>query len=235
MSDANHSQTNLRKPAIVAVVAGLEDLRVWRTFSGVADLFELRLDRLLTAKPDLTPADFSPGGPFVITARDSIEGGAPELTFEDRLSLLRTWLDIADWIDVEAGNLLAYAELVETARTKGKRIVISYHNFERTPDAAALEKILDNVPFDGRFVFKAATRVNTWQDLSNLTNFLLSRPDRDLALMGMGPLGKLSRLLLPAFGSRLVYASCAKSVVPGQWPVETLRTTLDALEISTSW
>jgi 3-dehydroquinate dehydratase I len=231
MSDAKHSQSNLRKPAIVAVIAGLEDLRVWRGFSGVADLFELRLDQLLTAKPDLAPADFTPGGPFLITARDPSEGGAPELTSADRLNLLWNWLDIADWIDVEAGNLSAYAKLLATAQSKGKRIVVSYHNFERTPDLTEFERILNNVSFDGPFVFKAATRVNTWQDLSNLTNFLLSRPG-DLALMGMGPLGKLSRLLLPAFGSRLVYGSCAKSVVPGQWPVETLRTTLDALEIS---
>jgi 3-dehydroquinate dehydratase-1 len=234
MSDAKHSQTNLRKPAIVAVIAALEDLRVWRDFCGVADLFELRLDQLLTVKPDLTPADLSPGGRFVITARDSPEGGAPELETANRARALWNWLDIADWLDVEACNVLACAGLLAAAQTQGKQIAISYHNFERTPEPAELEKILKNVRFDGSFVFKAATRVNGWQDLSNLTNFLLNHPDRELALMGMGPLGKLSRLLLPAFGSRLVYASCAKSVVPGQWPVETLRATLDALEIASS-
>ena len=230
MSDAKHSQTSLRKPAIVAVIAGLDDLQVWRDYSGVADLFELRLDRLLTAKPDLAPADFSPGGPFLITARDSVEGGAPELAFKDRIRALREWFHLAAWIDVEARNVSAYAELLGTAQVAGKQIVISYHNFERTPAIIELEEILRDIRFEGPFVFKAVTRATTWQDLANLTDFLLQHPERDLALMGMGPLGKLSRLLLPAFGSRLVYASCAKTVVPGQWPAGSLRAMLDALE-----
>jgi 3-dehydroquinate dehydratase-1 len=229
MSDAKHSQTSLRKPAIVAVIAGLDDLQVWREYSGVADLFELRLDQLLTAKPDLAPTEFSPGGPFLITARDSAEGGAPELAFKDRIRALRVWFHLAAWIDVEARNVSAYAELLATAQVAGKQIVISYHNFERTPAITELEEILRDIRFEGPFVFKAATRVTTWQDLANLTDFLLQHPERDLALMGMGPLGKLSRLLLPAFGSRLVYASCAKTVVPGQWPAGSLRAMLDAL------
>ena len=36
--------------------------------------------------------------------------------------------------------------------------------------------------------------------------------------MGMGPLGKVSRLVLAAAGSRLNYGYLDKPQVPGQWP-----------------
>ena len=40
--------------------------------------------------------------------------------------------------------------------------------------------------------------------------------------MGMGALGKLSRLALARLGSCLAYGSLGAAVVPGQWPVTRL-------------
>jgi 3-dehydroquinate dehydratase-1 len=40
--------------------------------------------------------------------------------------------------------------------------------------------------------------------------------------MGMGPLGKISRLLLPLAGSRLVYGYIHRPQVAGQWPAMLL-------------
>jgi 3-dehydroquinate dehydratase-1 len=40
--------------------------------------------------------------------------------------------------------------------------------------------------------------------------------------MGMGPLGKVSRLVLGAAGSRLNYGYLDKPQVPGQWPAAEL-------------
>jgi 3-dehydroquinate dehydratase-1 len=40
--------------------------------------------------------------------------------------------------------------------------------------------------------------------------------------MGMGPLGKVSRLVLAAAGSRLNYGYLDKPQVPGQWPAPEL-------------
>jgi 3-dehydroquinate dehydratase-1 len=38
--------------------------------------------------------------------------------------------------------------------------------------------------------------------------------------MGMGPLGKVSRLVLPSAGSLLVYGYLDRPQVEGQWPAE---------------
>ena len=38
--------------------------------------------------------------------------------------------------------------------------------------------------------------------------------------MGMGPLGKVSRLVLPSVGSLLVYGYLDRPQVEGQWPAQ---------------
>ena len=47
--------------------------------------------------------------------------------------------------------------------------------------------------------------------------------------MGMGPLGKISRLTLGRSGSVLNYGYLDKLQVPGQWPAERLKERLAEL------
>jgi 3-dehydroquinate dehydratase-1 len=47
--------------------------------------------------------------------------------------------------------------------------------------------------------------------------------------MGMGPLGKVSRLVLPMAGARLVYGYLDRPQVEGQWPAEMLSARLAEL------
>ena len=77
----------------------------------------------------------------------------------------------------------------------------------------------------GADIFKVATRTDTPMELGRLLEFMTSsRLDSRLAVMGIGKLGAISRVLLARAGSVLIYASVgAVSDVEGQLSLEQLR------------
>jgi len=74
-------------------------------------------------------------------------------------------------------------------------------------------------------IFKVATRTDTPMELGRLLEFMVgTRLDLGLALMGIGKLGAISRVLLARAGSALIYASVGPvSDVEGQLSLEQLR------------
>jgi 3-dehydroquinate dehydratase-1 len=84
----------------------------------------------------------------------------------------------------------------------------------------------------GANIFKVATRTDTPAQLERLLDFVASN-DVDLAIaaMGMGKLGRISRLILAQLGSPLTYASLRQPTVEGQLPIRQLRHALAALKI----
>jgi 3-dehydroquinate dehydratase len=77
----------------------------------------------------------------------------------------------------------------------------------------------------GADIFKVATRTDTPIELGRLVEFMTSRPlDLAVAVMGIGKLGAISRVLLARAGSVLIYASVgAATDVEGQLSLEQLR------------
>ena len=78
----------------------------------------------------------------------------------------------------------------------------------------------------GADIFKVATRTDTPTELGRLLEFITkNRVDVRLAVMGIGRLGAISRVLLARAGSVLIYASVgAVTDVEGQLSLEQLRT-----------
>src|SRR6185312_12756843 len=74
-------------------------------------------------------------------------------------------------------------------------------------------------------IFKVATRTDTPTELGRLVDFMTSnRLNLELAVMGIGKLGAISRVLLARAGSALVYASVgAGTDVEGQLSLKQLR------------
>jgi 3-dehydroquinate dehydratase len=77
----------------------------------------------------------------------------------------------------------------------------------------------------GADIFKVATRTDTPMELGHLLEFMTNnRLDLALAVMGIGKLGAISRVLLARAGSVLIYASLgAATDVEGQLSLEQLR------------
>lgn len=184
---------------------------------------ELRLDALLK---DLSAVDRAiPGiaAPILITARHGAEGGGGRLGAVRRRELLGDFLLRADALDVELRSASFMAGLLQEARRRRITRVISFHDFRRTPDLTRLRAVVGRAVRAGADIVKIATHLRGAKDLSMLL-LLQSEAKVPLATMGMGPLGKVSRLVLAAAGSRLNYGYLDKPQVEGQWPaVELVR------------
>jgi 3-dehydroquinate dehydratase I len=215
------------KPRIVGVVASRADweLVTQGDFSGL-DLCELRMDLLATERIEdeyLRPLPISK----ILTIRDPREGGREGLNEKERLNLFGRLLPAVDYIDVELRNFSVYSPVIAAARSSAKELIVSVHDFEGTPSEEQMERWAHETEtqYPGA-IFKISAQLTRWEEMVRLGNFLVNQSQMRVAAMGMGPLGKISRLLFACLGSELIYAACGEALVPGQWDLRTLRSIL---------
>jgi 3-dehydroquinate dehydratase I len=220
---AGHSTK--RRPRVVGVIASRADLERAVRMRRPPDLFELRLDHLAGMADELEKMLPRLRTPLIITARDPREGGANKLQLRRRRDLLTRFLNHADYIDVELRLARALRALLAIAKTKNVRRIISFHDFKSTPSARLLVAKAHNAKALRADIFKVATRTDTPMELGRLLEFITkNRVNIRLAVMGIGRLGAISRVLLARAGSVLIYASVgAASEVEGQLSLEQLR------------
>lgn len=218
------NRSTKRRPRIVGVLASRADLDRAVRIRRPPDLFELRLDRLAGIADSVEEALPKLRRPLIITARDPREGGANKLRLRQRRDLLARFLNRADYIDVE---LRLASALLSSFGSTGNNIrrIISFHDFKSTPKSKVLVAKARDAKALRADIFKVATRTDTPMELGRLLEFMTSRSsDLGLAVMGIGRLGAISRVLLARAGSVLIYASMGEgSDVEGQLSLEQLR------------
>jgi 3-dehydroquinate dehydratase I len=203
--------------ATVGVIISRADLRFAIRMRRLPDLFELRLDHLAGFLDVLENKLPLLAAPLIITARHPREGGANNLPLKERRELLSRFLPWASYIDVELRSAKALRPLLQVARRKKVRCIISFHDFSSTPTARSLRARARMAKSRGADIFKVATRTDTSAQLANLIDFFNSR-DLDLAVsaMGVGKLGAESRRELMRHGSVLNYAHLGRARIAGQ-------------------
>jgi len=214
-----------RRPRVVGVIASHADLERALRMRRPPDLFELRLDCLANMADRLEKVLPKLHTPVIITARHPHEGGARKLRLRQRRDLLARFLNRGDYMDVELRSAAALRSLLTLAEKKKIRRIISLHNFKSTPSAQILAAKAREARSHGANIFKVATRTDTPMELGRLLDFITtSRVDIPLAVMGIGKLGAISRVLLARAGSVLIYASLGSATdVEGQLSLEQLR------------
>ena len=188
------------------------------------DLFELRLDRLARDLDKVEKKLPKLCAPLIMTARHPREGGANQLSTQQRRNLLSRFLPRARYIDVELRSVNALRPLLQAARRKNVGRIVSFHNLKATPDSRILRTKARAAKAHDADIFKLATRTDKPAQLARLFNFM-TKKDVDLAvsIMGIGRLGAISRVLLAHYGSALIYASIGQSRIEGQISLEQLR------------
>ncbi len=238
------------RPALVAVLAGdaaeCLDLAM-RALADGADLLELRADLCvadrgamdLDALAELVAAvRCAVPLPLLLTVRHASEGGRWSGSERERLAIYLRLLPAVHAVDLE---LLSAAELrglvMEAARALGKPVVLSFHDFTRTPPLRAsgnggssLHEIADQARELGADVVKIAATAETAEDVERLMRFTVACVKRGMvpATMSMGEKGRISRVLNPFLGSCFTYGYVgATATTQGQWKVRELRPLLD--------
>jgi 3-dehydroquinate dehydratase-1 len=213
------------RPRVVGVIASRADLDRATRMRRPPDLFEVRLDCLVSVIGKLEHELPTLRAPLILTARHPREGGANKLSLRQRRNLLTRFLPHADYVDVELRSAFALRSVLRLARQKNVRRVISFHNFKSTPPPRTLAAKARAAKAHRADIFKIATRTDTPMQLARLLDFI-ARKDVELPVsaMGIGKLGAISRILLACAGSALIYASIAAgSNIEGQLSLQQVR------------
>ncbi len=205
------------------------DLNFIESTQSTVDLLEMRLD--LMDSNGLIVGDILEKNqhlPLLVTARDPVEGGKGELSLSERFDFLEKALPFSKAIDIEIRNLSHAKTLIDNAHSQDVIVIGSYHDFKKTPDEAVfMEKIMEATAA-GVDVIKFAARLHTLDHLEALTQ-VFTMAALPVAVMGMGPLGPVSRVLLAQHGSLLNYGYVGdRETAPGQWPVKLLKEAISA-------
>jgi 3-dehydroquinate dehydratase I len=214
-------------PQIVGVIFTRADLRRAVRMRNPPDLFELRLDALFAGKEEIKAAIGDLQAPLIITARHPREGGSNQLSARKRRALLLRFLPHAAYVDIELRAAGPFAPILEEARAKSIRTIVSFHDFNETPSRLRLDEIGRIAQSLGADLLKIATRTDTFAQLTRLLDFFQrERLEMKIAAMGVGCLGRISRLEFAKCGSVLNYAHLGRPQSDGQLSITQLRRAL---------
>lgn len=190
-------------------------------------MVELRMD--LIRNEDGSVMDLLIGDPTVIaTCRPG------EYSDSKRLEILKRLIDKgAAFVDIEIESETAYLEeLIAYARSKDAEIIISWHDFERTPDQNELINIQQRCYALGADIAKIACMVNSKEDNARLMS-LYNTVGRKV-IIGMGELGKITRLAALSLGAEFTFASPDEQhlTAPGQLTFSEFSTLNKLLKLS---
>ncbi|QSR85539.1 type I 3-dehydroquinate dehydratase [Methylacidimicrobium sp. B4] len=211
-------------PWIVGTVTTAEGLPFLRAESP-AHLVEIRLDALREAGVPLQELRSSlaeRARPALLTLRAPEEGGRRHWAEGERERLLEEFFPVIDALDVEYRSLEPWRHWWERARAEGKWRILSVHWLEGSPGEGQIREhcsFLEGAQPDWA---KIALRLRELHDLHSLARVLLDHRSQAWALMGLGPWAALSRIVLSALGSELVYGYLDAPAAPGQPSAEEL-------------
>lgn len=173
--------------------------------------------------------------PLLLTYRSLKEGGQIQLTDTQYIELM-TWVcenHLADLVDIElmSGNALVY-QLVEIAHQNNIKVILSNHDFEKTPSTSELINRLEHMEIMGGDILKIAVMPQSYKDVICLLNVTLEMSHKlshPMITMSMGEIGVISRITGELTGSAVTFASAGQASAPGQISVTDMQTILGAV------
>jgi 3-dehydroquinate dehydratase-1 len=214
-----------------AVAAKRPDLLEWRV-----DFFEAIGDTAAVLAAAAAVRQAAGDLPILFTRRAQREGG--QAIPLDEPAVVALYEDViatgqVDLVDFEMDNDASHVARVRAlARAAGKPLVLSFHDFQRTPDDAQLAARFAQAQALGGDVAKVAVMPQSLEDVHRLLGATLAasrKLDIPVISMSMGGLGAVSRLCGGVFGSALTFAVGAAASAPGQMPIEDVRAGLAVL------
>ncbi|QIZ52319.1 type I 3-dehydroquinate dehydratase [Dickeya zeae] len=174
--------------------------------------------------------------PILFTFRTAKEGGEKEIAPQAYIALNKRMIDsgLVDMIDLElfTGDQLV-SDTIAHAHAKGVKVVMSNHDFHKTPPQEEIIKRLCKMQELGADIPKIALMPQNKSDV--LTLLLATQEmsekyaDRPIITMSMSKAGVISRLAGEVFGSAATFGALKKASAPGQIAIKDLRDVLRIL------
>ena len=146
------------------------------------------------------------------------------VTDDERIVMIKSALKAgALYADADINNNEDFISAVSEAVSEaGAEIIISYHNFEKTPSLDEISEKINKASDLGADIIKIACRAETPEEAERLLSLPADR--KNIVIAGMGTLGGRIRALSHSAGSLFTYAcpDNGKAVAPGQIPYSEL-------------
>lgn len=232
-----------KKAAVVAVILEKPLETSKKAAEKGAEILEIRLDLLgirdLERAAEIVRKIKSETGlPVLVTNRSRAEGGKWEEKEEDRIGLLTNLLsfeNVPDAVDIElSAGREERDKVIKAAKDHGKTVIVSSHDFLKTPSLQDMRTILEKMFLAGADIAKLAVMPQSMEDILNLLRVTLDfkNTGKSVCTIAMGSQGKHTRIVAPLYGSVLTYASVESdaSAAPGQLPVGELKKIMEMLK-----
>ena len=220
----------LRKP-IVAV--SLTDENYRESFSKAktlgADAIEYRIDGFVDKDLNHCRSVIEYGNSLglrgILTVRAKWEGGIEEIP--DRLPYFRELTPLVDFVDIELkAPEEEFEEVKKIVKCHDKKLIVSYHDFKKTPPTEEIKKIFAAAVERGADIAKVAFATNDYEEVSRLLCIAAEQPIPTVAI-AMGEKGKISRVAGIVFNSIITYCALEKAFAPGQITVSEMKKLLE--------
>lgn len=213
------------------VIGSVTDWDTWLTLNDPVGIppcngVELRVDALPASVGCDDILSHRIWKPVLVTIRRAEEGGRRSFPDEERREMAARLLSMASGLDWEIASMPEALDLIRKAKNAGVTVVASAHDFRQTPELQDLLEKERAARSMGADIVKFAFSLNTIEDIQVGVE-LLRRRTGPLAVMGMGALAPVSRLLYAQTGSALVYGYLGdRESAPGQWPAKLFQEAL---------
>lgn len=206
-----------------------------------ADMLEWRMDHYEEASADalgkgaLVIRETIGELPLLATFRTAEEGGCRSISSSDYHALYAALIErkACDLIDLElTQEEPVIRALIAMAHDAGIKVVISSHDFAKTPSLEAMTGRLRRMQQLGADIAKLAVMPQDELDVLRLLEASVRAHrclDVPLITMAMGALGTISRLGGETFHSAVTFASMGKGSAPGQLEAVPARAALQLL------
>ena len=189
-----------------------------------SDFVEIRFDFLkLQDIPDALELVKKQLRKCVCTLRAKSEGGKFMGTENERKSIIKLIAEYNPFLlDIEFNVLKKDKQFVKYMKNSKTKILVSWHNFKKTPNLQTLNKKFREMKKFSNHV-KIVTMANTVNDSVRTLSLYNNISTTKLVAFSMGEEAKFSRILCLHMGTPFTYVSLGKPIAPGQFSLDEIR------------
>ncbi|MEC4848017.1 MAG: type I 3-dehydroquinate dehydratase [Nitrosarchaeum sp.] len=159
----------------------------------------------------------------VCTLRPKSEGGKFEGSEKERVAILKLIAEYSPFLlDVEFNTIKKNKELAKYLKSTKTRLLISWHDFKKTPKFSELKNKMNQMSKFSNNV-KIVTTARSAKDSTTTLQLYSQNKKNSLIAFAMGDNGRLSRILCLYLGSPYTYVSLGKPIAPGQFSVDEVK------------
>ncbi|MDH7513996.1 MAG: type I 3-dehydroquinate dehydratase [Clostridiales bacterium] len=214
---------------MICVSVGTTSFAACRRIIKNLDCAEIRLDKARFCLEEVREI-FSSHSNLIATFRP---GAVSEKEREG--ILLEAIRSGAKYVDLELESSKFFKQrILREARQRGCQVIMSYHDFRRTPAKEKLRRAMDKCFSQGADIVKIACQVNSRRDVFRILSLYENQNAEQgrIVALGMGEKGKLTRVAALLLGSPLTYASLKEGseTAEGQIDYKSLKKILSLLK-----